>query len=58
VVLIYQNPVQVGIGLLIVAAVGIGIYFFALPKGQAIERLVAEHAAERVGEGPIHTVDL
>jgi amino acid transporter len=58
VVLIYQNPVQVGIGLLIVAAVGMAIYFFALPRGQAAERLVAEHAAERVVEDPIHTVDL
>ncbi len=44
-VLIYQNPSQVGIGLAIVAAIGLAIYFFALPKGRQIDLLAAEHAA-------------
>lgn len=45
-VLIYQNPVQVGIGLLIVAAIGIGIYFLALPKSKAVAQPAAEPATE------------
>jgi len=44
-VLVYQNPSQVGIGLAIVAAIGLAIYFFALPKGRKIDLLAGEHAA-------------
>jgi amino acid transporter len=47
-VLIYQNPKQVGIGLLIVAAIGLAIYFFALPKAKAVERRTAGHAAQSI----------
>lgn len=32
--LVYQNPRQVGIGLLIVFVAGLALYFFALPKGR------------------------
>jgi amino acid transporter len=46
-VLIYQDAVNVGLGLLIVAAVGIALYFFALPKGRRAEELAAEHAAAK-----------
>jgi amino acid transporter len=45
VVLIYQNPVQVGVGLLIVAAIGIGVYFFTLPKARAAAAVVESHRA-------------
>lgn len=44
-VLTYQNPSQVGLGLLIVAAIGIAIYFLALPKGRAADGLAEEHRA-------------
>ena len=42
-VLIYQDAVDVGLGLLIVAAVGIALYFFALPKGGKAQEIAAEH---------------
>lgn len=42
-VLVYQNPRQVGIGLLIVVAAGVLIYRFGLPKRETAERLIAEH---------------
>ncbi|MFZ0040033.1 MAG: amino acid permease [Solirubrobacteraceae bacterium] len=44
-VLIYQNPKHVGIGLAIVVAAGILIYFFALPKGREAHDLASQHAA-------------
>ena len=44
-VLIYQDAFDVGVGLLIVAAVGIALYFLALPRGRRAEELAAEHAA-------------
>ena len=46
-VLIYQDVFDVGIGLLIVAAVGIAIYFLALPRGRKAEELAAQHAASK-----------
>ena len=46
-VLIYQDAVDVGLGLLIVAAIGIALYLFALPKGRRAEELAAEHAAAK-----------
>ncbi len=51
-VLIYQDLFDVGIGLLIVAAVGIALYLFALPKGGKAAELAAEHAA---ATGPVKT---
>ena len=42
-VLIYQNPHDVGIGLAVVAAIGLGIYFFALPKASVAEAIVHQH---------------
>lgn len=42
-VLIYQDAVNVGLGLLIVAAVGVALYFFALPKGRKAEEIAAQH---------------
>ena len=45
IVLIYQNPTAVGLGLLIVAAVGVAVYLFALPKGRKAQELAAEHHA-------------
>ena len=42
-VLIYQDAVDVGLGLLIVAAVGVALYFFALPRGDTAEQIAAEH---------------
>ena len=42
-VLTYQNPSQVGIGLLIVAAIGILIYIFALPKAATAAAVALEH---------------
>jgi amino acid transporter len=42
-VLIYQDAVNVGLGLLIVAAVGVALYLFALPKGRRAEEIAAEH---------------
>jgi amino acid transporter len=46
VVLIIQDPFDVGVGLLIVAAVGVVIYFFALPKGPRAGELAAKRATE------------
>ena len=43
VVLIYQNPHDVGIGLAIVAAIGVAIYFFALPKGTSATTIAQQH---------------
>ena len=43
-VLIYQNPHDVGIGLAVVAAVGLAIYFFGLPKKTAAAAIVQDHA--------------
>ena len=51
-VLIYQDLFDVGIGLLIVAAVGIVLYLFALPKGHKAAELAAQHAATA---GPVKT---
>lgn len=51
-VLIYQDLFDVGIGLLIVAAIGVALYLFALPKGRKAAELAAEHAATA---GPVKT---
>jgi hypothetical protein len=42
----------VGVGLLIVAAIGIAIYFLALPRGRKAEELAAEHAVLHHAAGP------
>ncbi len=42
-VLVYQDPKDVGIGLLIVAAIGVAIYFLALPKKRAAQQIAQSH---------------
>jgi hypothetical protein len=42
-VLIYQDPKDVGLGLLIVAAIGVAIYFLALPRRRRADQLADEH---------------
>jgi hypothetical protein len=57
VVLIYQNPLHVGVGLLIVAAIGVAIYFFALPRAQVAGQLPPVPAAQPVVETTGDTLD-
>jgi amino acid transporter len=57
VVLIYQNPLHVGVGLLIVAAIGVAIYFFALPRAQVAGQPAPVPAAQPVVETTGDTLD-
>jgi amino acid transporter len=49
-VLIYQNPRQVGIGLLIVAVAGLAVYFVGLPKKGEADRILAEHGGHHTDQ--------
>lgn len=45
-VLVLQNPGQVGLGVLIVAAIGVAVYFFALPKVHKAEALLSKDSSQ------------
>lgn len=51
-VLVYQDPKNVGLGLLIVAAIGIAVYFFALPKKRKAAELAEEHHSHLGTDNP------